>query len=153
EPAVTDQVGARVADVAEDDAPVADQRDGHRRPHPRGGCVLARTLVHPAVRLLDDLRDAALAAALCAFVLADRAGGEARRKLARLGAAHAVGDREERGLDDVVVLVPAPLLAGVGPVAELRDRHVSYLSSVSPRGVACDADLEAVAALPLRPSK
>src|SRR5439155_2541113 len=115
-----------------------------------------------------------------------------RRELAGLGAAHAVGDREERRRDDVLVLVSPALLAGVRAVADLHDStQVSYLNSVSPprrrlrrrpggrsgsaaaavqtrllgavksrtsipsrhRGVACAADLEAVAALPLRPSK
>ena len=40
--------------------------------------------------------------------LLERGGGELRRDLARLRAAHPVGDGEERRRDDVVVLVPAP---------------------------------------------
>src|SRR5207248_8331110 len=190
--AVANQVGPRVADVAEGDRVALDERDGHRRPHPGCRRVLARALIDAPVRLLDQLRDAALAAAGGAFVLAHGAGGEARRELAGLRAAHAVGDREERRRDDVFVLVSPALLAGVRAVADLHDStQVSYLSSVSPprrrlrrrpggrggsaaaavqtrllgavtsrtsipsrlRGVACDADLEAVAALPLRPSK
>src|SRR5436305_10099417 len=131
--AVANQVGPRVADVAEGDRVALDERDGHRRPH--SGCrrVLARALIDAPVRLLDQLRDAALAAAGGAFVLAHGAGGEARRELAGLRAAHAVGDRKERRRDDVLVLVSPALLAGVRAVADLHDStQVSYLSSVSP---------------------
>src|SRR5204862_2634817 len=78
-------------------------------------------------------RDAPLAAAGGAFVLPHGSGGEARRELAGLRAAHAVGDREERRRDDVLVLVSPALLAGVRAVADLHDStHVSYLNSVSP---------------------
>ena len=42
QPAVADEVGARVADVADRDVLVADERDGHRRAHPGHGRVLAR---------------------------------------------------------------------------------------------------------------
>ena len=42
---VAQPVGARVADVAEEDAAVRlDERDGDRRAHPRGGRVLVRAL-------------------------------------------------------------------------------------------------------------
>src|SRR5439155_19390622 len=118
--------------MAEGNVPVRGERHRHGRPHSRGGGVLARALVDAPVRLLDQLGNATLAAARRALVLADGAGGKARRELARLRASHPVGDREERRLDDVVVFVPAPLLARVGAVAELRNRHASYLSSVSP---------------------
>ena len=63
EPVVAQQVGARVADVADRDRPVVlDQRDRHRRAHP-GGCRVGRgALVDAAVRLLDQLDDVRLAA-------------------------------------------------------------------------------------------
>ena len=118
--------------MAEGNVRVADEGHRHRRPHPRGGGVLARALVDAPVGLLDQLGDAALSAARCGLVLADGAGGEARGELARLRAAHAVCDREQRGLDDVGVLVPPPLPARICAVAQLRNGHVSYLNSVSP---------------------
>ena len=68
----------------------------------------ARPGVHAAVRLLDQILDAVLAAGVGAALL-QRGRRETRRDLARLGAAHAVGDGEERRLADVGVLVPAPL--------------------------------------------
>src|SRR5262249_31250438 len=117
--------------VAEDDGAVFDESDGHRRPHARGGRVLAGTLVDAAICLLDKVGHAPLAAARDAFVVPDRAGREAGGELAGLRAAHAVGDREERRLDDVLVLVPAPPLAGIRAVPDVCDQ-VSNLSSVSP---------------------
>ena len=117
EPAVPDQICARIADVAEGDGPVPDERHGQRRSHPGGRGVLARALVDAPVCLLDQLSDAALPTAGRALVLAHGAGGEARRELARLRAAHAVGDREEWRLDDVVVLVSPALLPRVRAVA------------------------------------
>ena len=61
--AVADQVGARVADVADRDVAVLDERDRHRRAHPRGGGVLRLPLVDAAVGLLDQVVDPLLAAA------------------------------------------------------------------------------------------
>src|SRR6266566_456399 len=115
--------------MAENNVPVPDERHRHRRPHPRRCGVLARALVDAPVRLLDQLGDAALAAAGRALVLADGAGSEARGKFPGLRAAHAVGDGEERRLDDVGILVPTALLARVSGVAELFDGHERTFSA------------------------
>src|SRR5919204_1075901 len=91
--AVADQVGAGVADVPEHDRVVLDQRDRHRRAHTGDGRILARALVDASVRLLDQVDDAALAAA-GGDPTTYGAGGEARRELSGLSAAHSVGNRE-----------------------------------------------------------
>src|ERR687887_2332883 len=116
--AVADQIGARVADVAEHHRVVLHARPRYLRPHTGSRRILARALVDAPVRLLNQLDDPALAAA-DPFAPPDGTGGEARCQLAGLSAAHAVRDREQRRLDDVVVLVPAPLLARIRAVAEL----------------------------------
>ena len=90
------------------------ERDRHRRAHPGGGRVLARALEDAPVRLLDQRGDPLLPAARVRVGLIEHRGGEARRHLARLGAAHPVRDREERRLADVGVLVVAPAPPGVG---------------------------------------
>src|SRR5436190_2788273 len=127
---VADEVGARVADVTERDVVVLDERDRDRRAH--AGCVgvAARAVVDPAVRLLDQVGDALLAAAVRAGFL-QRGGREARRDLARLRASHAVRDGEERRLDDVGVLVVPPRATRIGDGCGAGD-HWSYLRSVSP---------------------
>jgi hypothetical protein len=61
---VANQVRARVADVTDRDDAVLEQRDRDRRPHARRVRVLACTLVHLAVRLLDQRDDARLAASV-----------------------------------------------------------------------------------------
>ncbi len=133
DPAVADAVRARVADVADDDALALDERDGHRRSHARRRRVDARALVHAAVRLLDERRDPRGAGEPAGIGVLERGGRELRRDLAALRAAHAVGDGEERRRDDVRVLVPAPLPAGVRPARVRADlRHSSNLRSVSP---------------------
>ena len=75
-------------------------------------------------------------AAAVAAGLVQRVGGERRGDLAGARAAHAVGDREERRLEDVRVLVVVPLAARVGAdllLADLRvTAHGSNLRSVSP---------------------
>ena len=125
-------VGARVADVAEGDVAVRlDERDRHRRPHAARRRVVRRALVHAAVRLLDELDDAILAAAL-RLRLVQRAGGERRGDLAGPRAAHAVGDREQRRPHDERVLVLPALPSGVGRDGVAPELHVSNLRSVSP---------------------
>ena len=57
----------------------------------------------------------------------ERGRGDLRRDLAGLRAAHAVGDDEQRGADEVVVLVALPLPAQVGPVPVLGDPQHSTL--------------------------
>src|SRR5947208_13856504 len=108
--------------MAEGNGSVPAQRDSQRRPHSRSGGVLARALIDAPVRLVNQLGDSALAAAGRALVLPEGTGGQARCEFARLSAAHAVRDREERRLDDVGVLVSTSLLARIGAVAELCDR-------------------------------
>src|SRR5256885_11451001 len=108
--------------MAEGNVSVPDQRHRQRRPHPRSGGVLARALIDAPVRLVNQLGDAALAAAGRALVLPDGTGGEARCGLARLSAAHAVPDPEERRLDDGGVLVSTSLFAPCAAVAELCAR-------------------------------
>ena len=95
---VAQEVGARVADVAERDDAVRrlDERDRHRRPHARGAGVVDRALVHAPVRLLDQLRRRAARRRRSRSRSLQRGGGERRGELAGLRAAHAVGDREER---------------------------------------------------------
>src|SRR6185503_13629355 len=131
--AVADQIGARVADVADRDAAVLDERDRHRRAHAGGGGVLRLALVDPPVGLLNQVVDPLLAARQLAGLVAQRRGCQARGELARLGAAHAVGDSEQRRLADVGVLVVPPPPAGVRDAGRLAEPgHASYLSSVSP---------------------
>src|SRR4051812_42943409 len=63
------------------------------------------------------------------------AGGDPRRDLARLRASHPVGDREQRRLGVVGVLVGLPLAPGVGLVCLLGDdqhQDTSKRNSVSP---------------------
>ena len=83
-----------------------------RRAHAGGRVLVGRALVDAAVGLLDQ-RDDALLAVRRAVARVARAAlrGESRGELARLRAAHAVRDREQRGLADVRVLVPPPLAA------------------------------------------
>jgi len=62
----------------------------------------------------------------------ERLDGHPRRDLARLGAAHPVGDREQRRVvDEGVLVVPAPA-ASVRGARTPNVAHASYLISVSP---------------------
>src|SRR5207244_2936800 len=100
-----------------------------------GGRVLRRTLVDTPVRFLDQRLDGVLAAAAVSRLLAQGLRGELRRHLARLRAAHAVDDREDRGFEDIGVLVVPALAARVGDsggAAEAHSAHGSNLRSVSP---------------------
>src|SRR5581483_6931373 len=125
--------GARVADMADDDALVLDERDGHRRSHTGGRGVGARPLVDAAVCLLDERCDALGPGEAARIGVLERRGSELRRHLARLRAAHAVRDREERRSENVRVLVTAPATARVRAAGiGADDRHASNLRSVSP---------------------
>ena len=111
---VADQVGARVADVADRDDAVLEERDGDRRAHARGVRVLASTLVDLAVRLLDQRDDSCLAAAVDGLAEGVAA---TRSDLAASRAAHPVGDREQRRMADPGILVaPAPAARMERPV-------------------------------------
>ena len=98
---VAQHVGARVADVAEGDAcrPARRARPSSSCPCPTVAGVVRRALVDAAVRLLDQLDDAVARRRRSRPLSLERAGGERRGDLARLRAAHAVGDREERRRD------------------------------------------------------
>src|SRR3954468_21543964 len=130
--AVPDPVGPRVPDVAYPDHTAVEESDGDRRPHARGGGVARLPLVDPAIRLLHERVDVAPRVGAVGARLPQRRGREARGDLARLRAADPVGDREQRRLADVGVLVVPAAAAGVGGGGAARDLHESYLSSVSP---------------------
>ena len=76
EPVVADEVGARVADVADPDDLAVDQRHGHRRPHARGGLVRAGPLVDAPVRVLDQRHDVRLVIGAVPVGVLQRAGRE-----------------------------------------------------------------------------
>ena len=101
-----------VADVPDDERVARDKRGGDRRSHAGYLRVVCRALVDPPVRLLDDRREALLRIEVVRVVeLAEGGGRQARGHLAGLGTAHAVRDREERGVDDEGILVSPPLAA------------------------------------------
>ena len=110
---------------------LSSERDRHRRPHPRRRRVLVGALEDAPVRLLDQRRDPLLAAVVAGRLLEDGCG-EAGRDLAGLGAAHSVGDREERRLGDVCVLVAPAAAAGIGDAGVARQHQTSNLKSVWP---------------------
>ena len=135
--AVAEDVGAAVADVAERDLVVPEQRRGQGGPHPGAGGVLLGELVDLAVRLLGDLLELALGGASGRSISAlEGAGRDPRGDLAGLRAAHPVGDGEQRRAGEVGVLVRVALPAGVGLVRLLGDcvsiRTTSKRNSVSP---------------------
>ena len=120
-----DEVRARVADVADRDGHPLDERDRHRRSHARGGGIGRGAVVDAAVRLLDERVDRFVPLEPVGVADLERRGGELRRDLAGLRAAHPVGDGEERRRDDVVVLVAAPPAPGVARDRVCPDRHLS----------------------------
>src|SRR5438477_120343 len=89
----------------------------------------AKVVTVTADRFEDPLVGAAPAvAATVARVVAHRRGRQARRQLAGLRAADPVGDREQRRLADVgVLVVPAPP-PGIRDRCRLTQLHASYLS-------------------------
>jgi hypothetical protein len=123
---VTHHVGAAVADVADDDVIAVDQQRGQRRPHAGAGRVVLGERMDPRVRLLDDPAQEGFGRLVrLALRRLEQLGGGLRRDLAGLGAAHPVGDREQRRTRVVGVLVRGPLAAGIGPEGLLADseRH------------------------------
>ena len=113
--------------MPEGDLPVLDECNGHRRSHAGGARVAVRAVVHAPIGLLDQ-GDDPLLSPLVRTALLQRRGREPRGNLAGLRAPHPVGDREERGLDDVGVLVATALATGIGDrtdVAEGVHRAVS----------------------------
>ena len=70
----------------------------------------------PLFAIADGMGGAQAGELASSLAAANCAGCEVRGELAGLGAAHAVGDREQRRLDDVFVFVSAPLLTSVGAV-------------------------------------
>ena len=118
------EVRAGVAYVADHDVRGIHERDRQRGAHAGGLAVRARALVDAAVGLLHEAVDAVLGAAGPA-VLTQGVRGQPRGDLAGLGAAHAVGDGEERRLDDEGVLVVPALAAGVREHGEPRNGHGS----------------------------
>src|SRR5512132_1400683 len=108
------------------DLPVLDECDGHRRPHAGGARVAVRAVVHAPIGLLDQ-GDNPLLSPFVRTALLQRRSREPRRYLAGLRASHPVGDREERGLDDVGVLVATALATGIGDRTDATQGVHSYL--------------------------
>ena len=111
---------------------------------PDRAVVGARAGVDLRVGVLDERGERSSAAA----EPSGRPGSNAataisRRDLAGLGAAHAVGDREQRRADEVGVLVALPLAAGVGAFDVLGDAQHQRCDMSGELGVA-DADAIAV---------
>ncbi len=103
-------VGARVADVGDRDVVLADVGGRDRRAHPGAAHRLLRHLVDALVGLLDAGGEQLLPADSGAVGQPTLEGldGHARRDLARLRAAHPVGDDEDRRAREVRILVRTP---------------------------------------------
>ena len=132
--AVAQAVGAAVADVAEADLVAAHLGRGERRAHAAVGLVGHGQLVDAPVGLAQDARELRLGR-LAGVATRPRRRSAAMRRghLARLRAAHAVGDREERRVEHQRVLVDAALAAHVGAAHLLDDR-----AGLTPRtGIRC----------------
>lgn len=130
-------VGAAVADVAERQLVVAEQRRGQGRPHPGPGRVVLGQLVDLLIRGLGDLLELCLAGLVIERALLEGPGGDPRGDLTGLGAAHPVGDREHGRTGEVGVLVGVALATRVGLVGLLGDheghrQETSKVNSVSP---------------------
>jgi hypothetical protein len=115
------EVRAAVADVGERDLLALEQCRGKGRAHARDGGVLLREVVDAVVRGLCDRPQPRLGRLVAALRGLERLGGDARRDLAGLSAAHPVGDRKQRRTRDEGVLVGRPLAPGVGAVSRLGD--------------------------------
>jgi hypothetical protein len=128
EPTVAEQVRARVADVREAHLFAVDERGGEGGPHPLNLAVGSRALEDRAVRLLDLLREVALPRGEQPAHGVER---QVRGDLPAAVPAHPVGDRVERLLDEVGVLVALADLADVGGGPD-RDPHRRSSSTVLP---------------------
>src|SRR6266508_689380 len=131
EPAVPLEIRARVTDVSDRDAAPVDDGDRHRRAHPGDVRVLGGALVDALVRRLDQ-RDDAFLAASAGLARLHRCRGQSGCDLTGARPAHAVRHREQRRLDNVGVLVMAPLAPRMRRTGVARDSHCSNLRSVSP---------------------
>ena len=119
--AVAEQVGAAVPDVGEADLVVLDQGGGERGPHSRAGGVGLGQAVDAGVGRPGDRPQVGLRRFLAAPHGLERLRREPRGDLARLRAAHAVGDREQRPAGEVRVLVGVALAPRVGAMGLLDD--------------------------------
>jgi hypothetical protein len=116
--AVAHHVGAAVADVSDDELGLLQVDRGERRAHPRLLAFGLRGVVDPPVRgphaggeALLEARVLGVRGGQAATELLD---GKRRGDLAGLGAAHPVGDHEQRHPHVRAVLVVASLATGVG---------------------------------------
>ena len=128
ERARTHQVGAAVPDVGQAELAALVDRGRQGGTHAGDGRVFLRTLEHGAVGLLDLLGERALVAVEELF---DRVQGQVGGDLAALVPAHAVGDRVERGLHQVGILVALPNPADVGGDPDV-DPHRRSSTTVVP---------------------
>ncbi len=107
-------IGAAVPDVGDRDLLGRDVHRGQRRAHARVLGVRVGELVDAGVRLAGPLREAALGCGGVAQSLFEDVHGEPRGDLARLRAAHPVGDHEQRWAGQQRILVRTALTTGVG---------------------------------------
>ena len=126
--AVTPHIRAAVADVGDRDVVAVDeQRRSASSPCPSGvESCWASAWMRPFASSIDRGAERPPAASPeRRSAASNRLGGDPRGNLARLGASHAVGDREQRRAGEVGVLVRGPLAPGVRPEGLLADaqRH------------------------------
>ncbi len=128
--AVTEHVGAAVADVGDRDVGIVHIGRGQGGAHPRMLLGRVRQLVDLPVGLLDDDRQPVLGRPLLRQALLEGLDRDPRGDLARLRPAHPVGDDEHRWAGVGGILVPSPLTACVGPLRRL-DRPEHHLWRVA----------------------
>jgi len=118
---VAQQIGAAVTDMSDRHlvALGSDDHRGERRSHAGVALVAGGVLVNLAVGRLEYLPQGVLGTG--GELAVERLGGDPRGHLARLCAAHPVGDHEHRRSHVVGVLVGPALAAGVGAVCLLGD--------------------------------
>ena len=112
--AVTQPVGATVADVRDHDLLLADIHGRQRRAHTRLLGVRLRQLMDARVGRLRERDQRGVGVCGVAQPFAEGLDGDLRGDLAGLGAAHPVGHDEQRRTGQQRVLVGAALAAGVG---------------------------------------